>query len=99
MDKAFDKLTWQDVHRPGSRGRRGVTTRLGCSVEKKTLKRTLDSAGDPPKPFPNKALTKSSQSDLVKITGEHPELVKLIKAWPQLPVHIKTAIKALIQSY
>ena len=42
MDKAFDKLTWQDVHRPGSRGRRGVATQLGCSVEKKTLKRTQE---------------------------------------------------------
>ena len=58
---------------------------------------TLVSVGNPPKPFPNKALTKSSQSDLVKITGEHPELVKLIKAWPELPVHIKQSINTLVE--
>ena len=58
---------------------------------------TLDSASDPPKPFPNKALTKSSQSDLVKIAGEHPELVKLIKSWPQLPEHIKQSIGTLVE--
>jgi hypothetical protein len=40
---------------------------------------------------------KSSQSDLLKITGEHPELVKLIKAWPELPMHIKQSINTLVE--
>jgi hypothetical protein len=34
--------------------------------------------------------------NLAQIVEKHPELAKLIKAWPELPEHIKAAIKALV---
>ncbi len=34
----------------------------------------------------------------VQILQSHPELEQIIKVWPELPEHIKAAIKALIQT-
>jgi len=34
-----------------------------------------------------------------KTIENHPELEQIITAWPQLPEHIKTAVKALIDTY
>jgi len=37
--------------------------------------------------------------NVVQILQKHPELEPIISAWPELPEHIKAAIKALIQSH
>ena len=33
---------------------------------------------------------------LAQIIKEHPELIELLKAWPELPEQVKTTIKALV---
>jgi hypothetical protein len=35
---------------------------------------------------------------LAKTLQEYPELEQIITAWPELPGHIKDAIKALVQT-
>jgi hypothetical protein len=41
---------------------------------------------------------KSDAPDAPKPVLE-PDLTKIVKAWPQLPDHIKAAIKALVQTH
>jgi hypothetical protein len=36
---------------------------------------------------------------MVHENGSGPDLAKIMEAWPELPEHIKTAIKALIQTH
>jgi len=51
----------------------------------------------------NKALTKNTESVsascLAHIVQKYPDLAAIAKAWPDLPEHIKQAIKALIQTH
>ena len=55
------------------------------------------------KPIENKALTKSCipvlSTGLDISLQKHPDLAQIITAWPVLPKHIKTAIKALIKTH
>ena len=54
------------------------------------------------KPISGKAHIEQEQTDLStcldKTLQKHPELEQIIKLWPELPEHIKAAIKALIES-
>ncbi len=51
----------------------------------------------------NKALTENSipvlATSLDKLLQKDPDLASVIKAWPELPEHIKAAIKTLVQSH
>ena len=38
-------------------------------------------------------------ANMVHENGSGPDLAKIMEAWPELPEHIKTAIKALIQTH
>ena len=42
---------------------------------------------------------KSQKQGQIDITELHPDLAKIVTVWPELPVHIKAAIKALIQTH
>jgi hypothetical protein len=50
--------------------------------------------------FVNKGLTENKNpvlaTGLDKTLQKYPELAQLVEAWPNLPEHIKTAIKALL---
>jgi hypothetical protein len=35
---------------------------------------------------------------LAHIVEQHPELARVIEAWPELPEHIKQSIKALLET-
>ena len=54
-------------------------------------------------PLDNKALTENQNpvlsTSLDKILRNYPELRDLVKLWPELPGHIKAAIKALVQTH
>ena len=51
----------------------------------------------------NKELTENTNSglcaSLCKPLQKHPDLEQIISAWPDLPEHIKAAIKTLIQTH
>jgi hypothetical protein len=54
-------------------------------------------------PADNKRLTENPNpvlsTSLDNLLQKYPELAQLIKTWPELPEHIKAAIKALVQTH
>lgn len=54
-------------------------------------------------PLDNKTLIENTNpvlsTGLDKILQKYHDLIRLIQAWPELPGHIKAAIKALVQSH
>ncbi|MHC4587648.1 MAG: hypothetical protein ACYS3N_24250 [Planctomycetota bacterium] len=52
---------------------------------------------------PRKRISKKTQNDLAanlaEIAEKHPDLAEIVAVWPDLPEHIKAAIKALIQTH
>jgi len=50
-----------------------------------------------------KALSDSEHTDLAlhlaQITQKHPDLAEIVAVWPELPEHIKQAIKVLVQTH
>ena len=54
------------------------------------------------KSFVNKELTKNEKIDFAtsfaNLLQKNPELCQLIEMWPELPEHIKAAIKTLIET-
>jgi hypothetical protein len=72
-----------------------------CTFGRLIAPRGFESLNENSKPIINKELTENTSpvldTSLDKTLQKHPELAQLIKTWPELPEHIKAAIKALIQ--
>jgi len=55
------------------------------------------------KPLQNQHLHENSKNDLAEFLAllkeKDPDLALVVKAWPNLPEHIKAAVKALVRSY
>ena len=55
------------------------------------------------KPLQKQHLQENPKTDLAEFLAllqeKDPDLAKIIEAWPNMPGHIKAAIKALVRSY
>jgi hypothetical protein len=51
----------------------------------------------------NKTVAETSKTDLAsylaQIAQKHPDLAEIVKVWPELPEHIKQAIKTLVEAH
>ncbi len=67
-------------------------------VEQRPFKPMAKSSNPPT----NKELTESDPSDLAEnlalVAEKHPELAKIIEAWPDLPSAIRSAIMAIVRT-
>jgi hypothetical protein len=48
---------------------------------------------------PKRRISKKTQNDLLVDLQDSPDLQQVIRAWPELPEHIKAAVRALVQAH
>jgi len=55
--------------------------------------------GIPKTPLTPQLTPKSKKQGQIDVKNLPPDLAEIVAAWPELPGHIKAAIKALVQTY
>ena len=97
------KRNEQEIFRDKKRYKKGRDTRKNNVLAGKIIApRGFESLNTNRQTTNNKRLTENSNPvlsiSLDKIVQKYPEIERIITAWPELPEHTKTAIKALVQT-